>query len=84
MKNRTVKAMIKTQFNLNDKAEINVEFLLHNDSGYHFECYWFEGDILHQVNCVLPHLSVMTRDMTTGEYLKELRAASDRIEELVK
>jgi len=64
MKNSTVEVMIRNQFNIKDEIKVNVDFLCVISDNYHFEVWWVDAeDVHHQVNCILPQLTLNERKL---------------------
>lgn len=63
IKNSTVAAIIKTQFNLSDDIEVNVQYIDHLSSydTSHFETWWVDDVILNEATVVVPHIQVTTK-----------------------
>jgi len=63
MKNKTVEAMLRTQFNIPEDVGVFVNCVASEEKDgttfYEFECEWFDYDnTFYSVNARLPHLEV--------------------------
>ncbi len=57
MKNKTVEAMVRTQFNLpDDNTTVTVVFLVSEGGFYEFDVCWFVDEISFQLKVKLPFL----------------------------
>lgn len=64
MKNSSVAAMVRRQFNINDDVAINVVHLytitVDDTTNYEFKVQWYDGHTEYTIEMVLPHLEPTT------------------------
>ena len=66
MKHSSVRALIRTQFNIDPCIDIDVKFLSLIDDIYHFEVEWWERDTIRkQCNLQLPQIKCFTQVMNS-------------------
>lgn len=66
MKNKTVEAMVRCQFNIDEGIQVRVKstgsLTQQFKTTYDFTVVWFEGDVQHTVKTSLPWLHANTID----------------------